>query len=366
MQIITVADVFSKENRDEIVRLWLMPTDGDAGANARLFGTPMSGGSGANARRTQHKDAQVILPGDPVRPDLDLDMTLARDLAFPMYSFIGAGAFAQVHRAVLHAATPVAVKLLTGFAQLPDGQLTSSAASLLDELRIMARVPSHPNVVTCFGGSITPPELFIVEELMDCNLDTFIHGHPSPSGRPRARPPPVPLRRALEIAADVAAGLFFLHPTIVHRDLKPQNILLNAAGVAKIADFGISRIKASTYLTGLGTEAAGTVPYTAPECFATGRNERVSEKSDIYSLGIIMWECLTQQRPWAEQSHYLAVMYAVAQCDQRPAWPRHCSVPAAVQKLVSSCWRRNPRERPSSGDLLKKLALLIKQLPLDA
>jgi serine/threonine protein kinase len=68
---------------------------------------------------------------------------------------------------------------------------------------------------------------------MDGNLSHFIHGSRATQG---PRPPPMGLRRALEIAADVAAGLFFLHPTIVHRDLKPHNILLNAAGAAKIAE----------------------------------------------------------------------------------------------------------------------------------
>ncbi|GBF94092.1 dual specificity kinase-like [Raphidocelis subcapitata] len=76
-----------------------------------------------------------------------------------------------------------------------------------------------------------------------------------------------------------------------------------------------------------------------------------------------MWECLTQQHPWAQHAHYLAIMYAVAQCDERPTWPKDCRVPPAVRKLVASCWRRNPRERPSSGDLLKRLEVLLKQLP---
>lgn len=362
-QIISVADASTKNHKDEVIRLWLVPVEcGEGRPGARLFATPASASaSGRSWTREPLARAAVILPGDPVRTDLDMEMSMARDLAFPMYSFIGAGAFAQVHRAILRGSTPVAVKLLSSCALLPDGRLSGHAAALLDEMRIMSRVPVHPNVVACFGGCSRLPELFIVEELMDCNLSSFIHGPPSlPRG---TRPPPVPLRRALEVAADVAAGLFFLHPTIVHRDLKPQNILLNAAGVAKIADFGISRIKADTYLS-MSAAGGGTVPYTAPECFAgAGGHDRVSEKSDIYSLGIIMWECLTQQRPWAEHSHYLAIMYAVAQCDQRPAWPKDCSVPPAVRKLVASCWRRNPRERPSSGDLLKKLTLLLKQLP---
>ncbi|KAI8462275.1 MAG: hypothetical protein J3K34DRAFT_527865 [Monoraphidium minutum] len=349
----------------EVVRLWLVPVDGDEGRPSGSSG-PSSGGP---------RGVEVILPSDPVRCGVDLGMALS-DLQFPVYSFIGAGAFGQVHRAILRGRIPVAVKLLSS-AGASDG---GTAANLVEELQIMSRVPDHRNIVKCYGGSEAPPELFIVEELMDMNLSHLelmdmnlshlVHG-----GQGRARPPPLPLRRVLEVAADVAAGLALLHPTI------PQNILLSTSGVAKIADFGISRMKAETYLA-TAVSQAGTVTYMAPECFTAGgaTGHKVSEKSDIYSLAVLMWEMLTGLRPWAEYSHQMAIIYQqmaiiyqVVQCDRRPPWPKGFNhVPEAIKKLIACCWRRNPRrapqlfdgvERPSAADVLKRLEALLRQLP---
>ena len=65
---------------------------------------------------------------------------------------------------------------------------------------------------------------------------------------------------------------------------------------------------------------AGTVAYMAPECFT--REYGISEKTDIYAVGIIMWECLTGLRPWSQYGHQMAILYQVVQCDNRPDWPR--------------------------------------------
>ncbi|KIY94782.1 Stress-activated protein kinase alpha [Monoraphidium neglectum] len=103
----------------------------------------------------------------------------------------------------------------------------------------------------------------------------------------------------------------------------------------------------------------------APECFTAGgvAGHKVSEKSDVYSLAVIMWEMLTGMRPWAEYSHQMAIIYQVVQCDRRPPWPKYCPAPEAVRKLVTACWRRNPRERPSAADVLKRLEAMLRQLP---
>ncbi|KIZ04005.1 hypothetical protein MNEG_3952 [Monoraphidium neglectum] len=327
------------------VTLWVLPAaDADA---------PEEAGGLARASSARSADMRIVMPTDPIRADVDMHLDLRRDVAFPAAprSFLGAGAFGQA---------------------------------------ILARIPIHPNIVTVWGGCTTPPVVFIVEELMESNLSDLIHGprrgspagtdgaqQGGPRGR-RAAAQPMPLRRALEVAADVAAGLALLHPTIVHRDLKPQNILLDARGVAKIADFGISRLKARTYITTAGG-GAGTLHYMAPECFssmmgaATGgalglgalpqdTQHMVSEKADIYSLGIMMWECVTGLPPWTEYGHPMAIAYNVANRGARPAWPKPCDVPLAVRRLVESCWAQSPKARPSAGDLLQKLVVLLKQL----
>lgn len=117
-----------------------------------------------------------------------------------------------------------------------------------------------------------------------------------------------------------AAGCYLNCAVILcARDLKPGNILLNSSGVAKIADFGISRMKAATYLKTQHAEV-GTVAYMAPECFSSEWG--ISEKSDVYSLGVILWECVTGQRPWSEYGHQMAIVFQVVQCDRRLPFPK--------------------------------------------
>eukprot|EP00775_Hariotina_reticulata_P007323 gene7323-7535_t len=101
--------------------------------------------------------------------------------------------------------------------------------------------------------------------------------------------------KILQIGLDIAAGLAYLHPAIIHRDLKPQNVLLDGSGRAKLADFGISRFKDPhrSYLS--VTHQGGTPNYMAPELF---NGTRVDEAADVYSLGCILYECLTRRQPF--------------------------------------------------------------------
>ena len=187
---------------------------------------------------------------------------------------------------------------------------------------------------------------------MECSLHDLVHRWSS-CGRQ-----PLSLSRIVEIGIDIANGLWHLHPSVIHRDLKPQNILLDNTGTAKIADFGISRIKQDTYLATKRIDV-GTVPYMAPECF--GIVPHVTERSDIYSFGIIMWECITGQRPWANCAQ-MAIIYQVEQRGRRPEWPKSVVVPESLKRLIKLCWHPRPRERPSSGDILKKLTQLLYRL----
>lgn len=120
----------------------------------------------------------------------------------------------------------------------------------------------------------------------------------------------LPLRLTLTVGLQVASALWHLHPSVVHRDLKPQNILLDANSTAKVADFGLSRFKAHTYLS-TQQLAAGTVCYMAPECFM---GSCVGEKADVYSLGCMLLECVTGDMPW-KGLHTMQVVYQVSTTD---------------------------------------------------
>eukprot|EP00877_Chromochloris_zofingiensis_P009809 jgi/Chrzof1/5081/Cz15g10310.t1 len=96
---------------------------------------------------------------------------------------------------------------------------------------------SHPNIMHCYGGNLTCSRPFIVMELCECSLAQMIEAHHAATGQG------LPLRVTLEVASDITAALWHIHPSIVHRDLKSQNVLIDSAGVAEIADFGLARMK---------------------------------------------------------------------------------------------------------------------------
>eukprot|EP00879_Flechtneria_rotunda_P018025 GHRR01018891.1.p1 GENE.GHRR01018891.1~~GHRR01018891.1.p1 ORF type:complete len:1346 (+),score=395.98 GHRR01018891.1:182-4219(+) len=229
--------------------------------------------------------AQIVLPKDPPQAGVDLCIDAVRDLSFPSNSFLGQGAFGQVHRALYKGMHPVAVKMLT------DPDLRSADAETLrsfrEELSIMAKL-LHPNILRCYGGNLEGANPFIVTELCECGLDKMIGHYKRKYGTG------LPLKATLTVGLHVASALWFLHPSIVHRDLKPQNVLLDLHGTAKVADFGLSRMKTHTFVSTRHIEA-GTASYMAPECFG---NTGVGEKVDVYALGMLLWECVMGERPW--------------------------------------------------------------------
>ena len=151
--------------------------------------------------------------------------------------------------------------------------------------------------------------------------------------------------RTLDILGQAANGLQAAHDAgVIHRDIKPGNILVTPDGVVKITDFGISRAANSVPLTQTGA-IMGTAYYISPEQ-ASGQS--VTPASDIYSLGIVAYECLTGRRPFDGDT---PVSVALAQVSQEPpALPPE--LPAPVRDLVMQMLAKNPADRPASaGDL---------------
>ncbi|EFJ44208.1 hypothetical protein VOLCADRAFT_65242 [Volvox carteri f. nagariensis] len=180
---------------------------------------------------------------------------------------LGQGAYGAVYRGV-YRQDMVAVKLING--SIVDGRaLQRDMESFHAELSILSRL-RHKNIVRVYGGCLRPPCIFLVMQLMQQSLDSVIH-----HGQRH-----LTLRRALQLARDVAAGLSYLHPTIVHRDLKPANILIDESGTAKISDFGLARYKYKAYLS-TRTPDQGSVAYMAPGTYITV---------------VFVWKCFVQQR----------------------------------------------------------------------
>lgn len=172
--------------------------------------------------------------------------------------------------------------------------------ALKNEFDILSSIPLHPNIVkpigAYWGDRSENSSRYIVEELMHTNLGDLMH---------EVNPPPYPgkvmkYRDWIKIFIDIVSGLEHLHKhKIIHFDLKPRNVLLDEKMNAKIADFGCSKSKFDTYIE--LSKMGGTPPYLAPECWmlffpANQRTEVSRIKIDIYSFGVIMWECLNGGR----------------------------------------------------------------------
>ena len=204
---------------------------------------------------------------------------------YRLVELLGQGGMATIYRA--HDSQldrDVAVKLLRPeYGRDPDfgsrfRQEAKNAASL-----------NHPNIVSVFDYGQDDAGPFIVMEVVDGeDLASIIR-------RSGALPP----RQAARIAAETARALEAAHARgIVHRDVKPGNILISREGRVKVTDFGIARAVAEAQMTLPGT-TLGSVHYFSPE---QARGEQATAASDIFSLGIVLYEMLTGQRPWEGDS----------------------------------------------------------------
>ncbi|XP_044499254.1 uncharacterized protein LOC123220746 isoform X2 [Mangifera indica] len=163
-------------------------------------------------------------------------------------------------------------------------------------------------------------------------------------------------RKKIMIAMDAAFGMEYLHlKNIVHFDLKCDNLLVNLRDpqrpVCKVGDFGLSRIKRNTLVSG---GVRGTLPWMAPELL-NGSSSRVSEKVDVFSFGIAMWELLTGEEPYANM-HCGAIIGGIVSNTLRPPIPERCD--SEWKKLIEECWSFDPSARPSFTEITKRLRVM--------
>ncbi|XP_077227249.1 RAF-like serine/threonine-protein kinase 20 [Tasmannia lanceolata] len=163
-------------------------------------------------------------------------------------------------------------------------------------------------------------------------------------------------RKRLIIAMDAAFGMEYLHSkNIVHFDLKCDNLLVNLRDshrpICKVGDFGLSRIKRNTLVSG---GVRGTLPWMAPELL-NGSSIRVSEKVDVFSFGIAMWEILTGEEPYASM-HCGAIIGGIVNNTLRPTIPDRCD--PEWRKLMEECWSPDPEARPSFTEITSRLRVM--------
>lgn len=160
--------------------------------------------------------------------------------------------------------------------------------------------------------------------------------------------------RTLDIVAQTAAALHAAHAAgLVHRDIKPGNLLITPDGRVKITDFGIARIADQVPLTATG-QVMGTVQYLSPE---QASGHPASPTTDIYSLGIVAYECLAGRRPFTGESQ---VAIAMAQINEAPP-ELPPTVAEPVRNLVFACIAKNPADRPASAAHLARAAQALRR-----
>jgi eukaryotic-like serine/threonine-protein kinase len=265
---------------------------------------------------------------------------------YELIEVVGSGGMSSVYRAhdrVLE--RTVALKVLHErlVAQADVVERFSREAKLVAGL-------SHHNIVAVIDrGEYLGSPFIVLEYISGENLKQLL-----------VRQGPLPVERALELTIEIAEGLAFAHQKgFVHRDVKPQNVLLNGKGEAKVTDFGIARpLEAQEGETQTGT-VLGTCDYISPEQ-AQGR--RVDERTDIYSLGIVLYELLTGEMPFAGEN-FVAVAMQHINATPPPVTLARPEVPRRVETVIDKALAKDPEARfQTMADFADELNVCLAEL----
>jgi len=261
---------------------------------------------------------------------------------------LGSGSSGKVYKG-LYKGQEVAVKVLKSKTEVKEIE------EFKKEFQIMSAIQS-PHVVNFFGAMLEPRLCMIMEFCAKGSLFHVISNDQLEVG----------WDRFFQFAIQTVQGIHTLHtwdPQIVHRDLKSLNLLVNDRWEVKVCDFGLSRFDTASNMETLA-KMRGTMAYCAPEVYF---GEQFSTKSDVYSIGIILWELAARtingryERPFAEYKnlHFdFQIIIQTAKKQLRPTIPP--TTPQGLVDIIKACYNHTASERPSALEVLNRLRDLEK------
>ncbi|KAL4427896.1 hypothetical protein ABPG75_001985 [Micractinium tetrahymenae] len=327
-----------------------------------------AGQQGSQAARLAGGDGRVPRPSDGLAARgssalIDLQPWRIDFSSLQIMRPLGEGSYGKVYLARWNE-TLVAVKVLvsgSGHQQGADAAWSVPQA-VLDALEKEAQVMAtlrHPNIVQFLGICSEPPAI-VTEYASHGSLLDVLRG---------AGQPGLTWVRRLSMALDAAKGMLALHahnPPILHRDLKSANLLVDSAWKAKVADFNLSKIMDLD--AALSSTAHGMLNprWLAPEVL---RGERATAKSDVFSMGVVLWELLTFQIPWEREGRNSFQLVHMISSGERLQVPPRDSAPGPEQlseadyvayvALLQRCWAQEPAERPGFDQVISQLRSIL-------
>src|SRR5580698_8011941 len=269
---------------------------------------------------------------------------------YELTHLIARGGMAQVYRAMdRQLERPVALKVL-----FPELSIDRTFVERFRREAQAAANLSHPNIVPVFDWGEDDGSYFIVMEYVDGRALSAVLKDPEP----------LPPRQIASIGAGVAAALAFAHRHgVIHRDVKPGNVLITPDGEVKVTDFGIARaVNTEESLTQTGA-VMGTAAYFSPE---QAEGKGVDARSDIYSLGVVLYEMAVGKPPFTGDS---PVAVASKHVRDQPVLPREANpaVPAALEAIIMKALSKSPDDRyPTAEEMRADLLRFADGRPVEA
>uniref|UniRef100_A0A6N2K7S1 non-specific serine/threonine protein kinase n=1 Tax=Salix viminalis TaxID=40686 RepID=A0A6N2K7S1_SALVM len=306
----------------------------------------------------RHISSKASMKIDGVKGFTFKEMAMATD-SFNCSAQVGRGGYGKVYRGILSGNSIVAIK------RAEEGSLQGQK-EFLTEIKLLSRL-HHINLVSLVGYCEEKEEQMLVYEFMpNGTLRDWLSDKAKGTLNFGTR---------LRIALGSAKGILYLHteaqPPVFHRDIKATNILLDSKLTAKVADFGLSRVAPVLDDEGnlpnhVSTVVRGTPGYLDPEYFLT---HKLTDKSDVYSLGIVFLELLTGMHPISHgknivrevrMAHQSGIMFSIID-NRMGAYPSEC-----VERFVTlalSCCHDKQEKRPSIQGVVRELETILKMMP---